>query len=882
MKKIKKTIAYLFTIACCFAAATTFTEKYIKNPVVTYAEEQTEKIYGNYSYVVYDKIEGVCDTPCVEITKYNAGEQQKADIPAEIDGLPVVSMASDTFKETSVNEINIPSSITHFGEGFTDNLHDGTVTIDGRFEFSIIYSIRNNNKIFERFSLSNVYTASDENTIEDIEIPETVFGIPVTEIDNSVFSDNENIGAVKIPDTVRYFGKNVFSNSSVKSVNIPKSLLILPSNTFEKCSNLEYVDFHENMFIGKDAFCNSGFKIPDSVKLSESDIYTENSYNNISGSTGEYFFSVSCNYLLQDYRGIIIYDNMDYLLNTPDIVVPEYIYGVLVTSVTFNPPPDVYGLEINLNSMTFPSGITNISNYDIFNFSMYNTGGYNPNPNNHKVNIRKVIINGNTTINHAAFKKSDVEEVVINNSCMIDTEAFSDCEKLKKVEFTGDNSTITIGQKAFQNCTALEEIIFPENMTADIRVNAFEYCSKLKELTVSGNSNVASQAFSECNALEKLTIKGDVTLSKNAFSDCHNLTDIVTDTGKPITGNAFNGCVNLVNINSTPVFDTSTNSLYPEVSDFVLNNFNNANDVGFINLYVKSLIDNIIAEYITDDMTDMQKAKVIHDWVCNNTVYDQLTYMEKNHNDASVFMNDSSVCEGYARCYNLLLNAAGIESYFLLSNSHAWNIIKLDGHYFHSDTTWDDGETISHDWFLKSDEEMRAETSSHASWKLNLPSSMHNFQKETLPECKYRMGDINTDGDVNVADLVVMNKYLTGNSSVNVPDLTSDGVVDVFDLVCMRQLINQYLVGQSSTNNIAELVVMNKYLTGNSSVNVPDLTSDGVTDVFDMVCMRQLINQYLAGQSSISTDDIVLADLTYDGVIDAFDLILMRKLILNK
>lgn len=51
-------------------------------------------------------------------------------------------------------------------------------------------------------------------------------------------------------------------------------------------------------------------------------------------------------------------------------------------------------------------------------------------------------------------------------------------------------------------------------------------------------------------------------------------------------------------------------------------------------------------------------------------------------------MNDSTICEGYAKGYNLLLKAAGIESFYVHSNSHAWNIVKLGNQYFHVDTTW--------------------------------------------------------------------------------------------------------------------------------------------------------------------------------------------------
>ena len=127
--------------------------------------------------------------------------------------------------------------------------------------------------------------------------------------------------------------------------------------------------------------------------------------------------------------------------------------------------------------------------------------------------------------------------------------------------------------------------------------------------------------------------------------------------------------------------------------------------------------------------------------------------------------------------------------------NHAWNIVSLDGHYFHIDLTWDDSddEKISYNYFLKSDSQIK-DDSNHSSWKLSAPSSLHDFQGGTLPECSEIMGDLNSDSDVNVADLVLLNKYLLNNPDCenldkSLADLNFDGNTDVFDLVSMRKNI---------------------------------------------------------------------------------------------
>lgn len=777
---MKKYIAYLVALTCCFSGTATFSGNYSR--ITAYAE--TEKTYEDLFYIVYDRLEGICDTPCIEITGLTQSQQQEIYIPSTIDGLPVVSISGDTFSENETYWIYIPSSIKHFGEGIFNNLSNCIVIIDDKFEFNMnTVSDSQNNPVSKTFSLNYVYPpADDENgnkVIEDIEIPETVCGLPVTSVGFMAFADNQNIRSVKIPDTVSYFDRLVFQNSSLEYVNIPKSLKVIPSNTFKNCKKLKSVEFHENVVVAKNAFENIDFTIPDNVKVSESN--SSDSYSGIVKKYGDFDISITGDKMTNSYYCTVVSYNPDSLSEKPvDIIFPESFLEIPVISVDRNFWTELCDNGTNVNSISFSSGINDI------NFIKLN----NPE------NLKSVIFKSNDIkLGQGIFKNTSISEISINGSCTIENEVFKGCKKLKKVTFNGSKPVITIGHDAFSNCSSLETVVFPENMTADFQVNAFGYCPAITELTLNGKINATSHAFRECDNLKKLTLNGDITLNTDAFSGCDSLSDITLNTDNAINGSAFNNCPNLLNINSVPVFNTDKGTFNAEINDFVFSNFNNADDIGFINLYITEQANKFVEKYITDDMSDMQKIKTVHDWVCANTSYDSDDVSDrKNHNDASVFMNGKSVCEGYARCYNILLNASGIETYYLLSDNHAWNVVKLGGHYFHSDTTWDDGDIVNYDWFLKSDSEVLAETEYHSVWNFRTPSTLHNFQKETLPECSYSMGDINTDGSISIADLVTLNKYLTGRSPVSaddivLADLTFDGVTDVFDLVRMRQLL---------------------------------------------------------------------------------------------
>ena len=53
-------------------------------------------------------------------------------------------------------------------------------------------------------------------------------------------------------------------------------------------------------------------------------------------------------------------------------------------------------------------------------------------------------------------------------------------------------------------------------------------------------------------------------------------------------------------------------------------------------------------------------------------------------------------------------------------------------------------------------------------------------------------GDVNADGALNIADVVMMQKYLTGSNDLidwEAGDLSENGRIDIFDLIMLRRLL---------------------------------------------------------------------------------------------
>ena len=131
-------------------------------------------------------------------------------------------------------------------------------------------------------------------------------------------------------------------------------------------------------------------------------------------------------------------------------------------------------------------------------------------------------------------------------------------------------------------------------------------------------------------------------------------------------------------------------------------------------------VNSIIASEITSGMSDYRRARVLHDWLIYNANYDY-TY---THYDASgVLLYGTGVCDSYARAYLMLATAAGLECVIVSGTAgqeadreqwgnHAWNLVKIDGSWYHVDCTWDDpgtGGHERHDYFCVSDETMAAD-----------------------------------------------------------------------------------------------------------------------------------------------------------------------------
>ena len=129
---------------------------------------------------------------------------------------------------------------------------------------------------------------------------------------------------------------------------------------------------------------------------------------------------------------------------------------------------------------------------------------------------------------------------------------------------------------------------------------------------------------------------------------------------------------------------------------------------------VDSIVESIISTVQPEEMTDFEKVKFVNDYIVKNTMYSEDS-VASSHSAYAVAYEGKGVCQGYALFAQKLMQALGLESMYVVgevyTGGHAWNLVKVDGEWYHLDTTWNDpvpdrGNGVRYDYFLLNDTDL--------------------------------------------------------------------------------------------------------------------------------------------------------------------------------
>ncbi len=387
----------------------------------------------------------------------------------------------------------------------------------------------------------------------------------LTSIGNEAFRNCRALSSVNIPNSVTLIGQHAFhSCNSLTSVTIPESVTKIDFAAFYQCYSLTSVT------------------IPTSVTNIESATFGAcTSLTSITVENGNNA------YISED--GVLFNKDKTTIICFPagktqsEYTIPESVTRIFnyafdscsaLTSVTIPNSVTTIGKVAfkncsGLTSVTIPNSVTTIgesafngcSNLASVTVEMETPLTITENTFSNRANATLYVPAGCKTAYEAAqywqdfnivsvisFADANVKALCVQNW---DTDGDSELSEDEAAAVTDlgevfkGNTTITsfdelqyftgltnIGDYAFNYCSALTSVTFPNSLTS-IGKWSFQYCSGLTSITIPNSvKSIGVAAFHRCNSLTSVTIPESVTsIDYAAFSDCTGLTSIIVDDG---------------------------------------------------------------------------------------------------------------------------------------------------------------------------------------------------------------------------------------------------------------------------------------------------------------------------------------------------------------
>lgn len=436
-----------------------------------------------------------------------------------------------------------------------------TYTISGDF----MYSLTTDGKVCIEDCTS---------TAEDLVIPDTIDGIPVTELGKTALgSDHEN---------------NTF-----KTVTLPASInYISADNPFIYCIHLSEIKVDEKNadFCTEDGILYSKdksrlicypcrkegheFTVPDSVKNIGASALYDTTLADIKLPSGletiEHFSFAYTDIESIDLSGTKIKEIDDYSFSSckrlTDVKFPaclERIGGGAFASCSL------------LEKVTFPEGLLHIGQYSFFDTKLseaiipdsveeigYCAFGYYTSVSGETVADSHFTIvgsNGSAASTYAYDRDSDYDyqnnfnfltpeqyeeeqqeiqslnsirsgdyEYAVTDIGAVLTSCYSEDDVITVPDTIDGNKIVAVNTTCFTP-TQASEIILPESIT-DIRKMAFFQCASLKKITIPASvKTIGANVFDQCTALEEVTILGAESIGDSAFKSCTSLKTFKAD-----------------------------------------------------------------------------------------------------------------------------------------------------------------------------------------------------------------------------------------------------------------------------------------------------------------------------------------------------------------
>lgn len=186
------------------------------------------------------------------------------------------------------------------------------------------------------------------------------------------------------------------------------------------------------------------------------------------------------------------------------------------------------------------------------------------------------------------------------------------------------------------------------------------------------------------------------------------------------SGKLYNRILELIRFENPAMFhvagrEISRVSITAQSFDIKFSYRYSAEEVNTMLRETEKAADRIMVQ-ITADMDEYDIVKLFHDSLITGCRNDEDgLYCDSVY---GALVDGKALCEGYAKAFSYLCGRAGIENVVVTGNTttdHMWNMVKLDGNWYHVDVTWDHPseiitdaypDAVLYNYFLVSDAEI--------------------------------------------------------------------------------------------------------------------------------------------------------------------------------
>ena len=336
----------------------------------------------------------------------------------------------------------------------------------------------------------------DVNGQTDISIPGRVncngADYWVVSFKEGLFRGNGNIEYVSVPTSVRSFETGTFAGcTGLKRISLPEGLTTISDDLFRGCTQLDSVYLPASIYsIGDNAFRDcSGLTfitIPGGASSIGDGAFAD--CLSLSGMDLPESLTSIGSFLFQNCKGL------------KSFTIPVNVYSI---------GEKAFANCSSLGTLSVPSKITDIDDSAFM---------------------------GCVNVDTLYWASSQVSPYVVTRYCK------------SNLKYTGlDNRLAAIGEKAFESCAGLTEIVIPNDVKS-IGDSAFAGCTGLTSIKLPlPLANIGSSVFESCIRLEAVMISDNVySIGERAFADCSGIKTLTTPVSLAvIDSTAFEGCTNI-------------------------------------------------------------------------------------------------------------------------------------------------------------------------------------------------------------------------------------------------------------------------------------------------------------------------------------------------